>query len=200
MQICDASVKYKFVGGAFHTQKSIFQEIENEGIFVPNEDYFYCFRAAFDYESYFCKENLPPNGPQLEWLSDHISISVNVGSNIQGFLENKCFVSNRNVEQLVSCKIQEQFRYVFVALELLRDTRLAAEPNSSKEKLPLTRLMNRFDAFLSDQEQAVQAINNPLFNSLHPITKNLFDVQSFKKKIVFDLPFQIVFLSMDTPN
>ena len=163
MQTCDASVKHEFIGGAFHTQKSIFQEIENESIFVLKEDCFYCFRVAFDYESYFCKQNLPPNGPQLEWVSEHIPISVSVGSNVPGFLETKCFVSNENVQELVSCKIQyleeisraayrilqEQFRYVFVALERLRDTRLAAEPNSSKEKHLLTRLMNRFDAFLS---------------------------------------------------
>ena len=44
-----------------------------------------------------------------------------------------------------------------------------------------------------DQEKAVQAINNPLFNSLNLMTENLFEVQSFKKKIVFDLPLQIVF-------
>ena len=124
---------------------------------------FYCFRAAFDYESYFCKQNLPPNGPQLKWVSEHIPISVSVGSSVPGFLETKCFVSNGNVQELVFYKtqyleeisgaayriLQEQFRYVFVTLERLRDTRLAAEPNSSKEKHPLTRLMNRFDSFLS---------------------------------------------------
>ena len=151
------------LGVPFTSRKSIFQEIKNEGIFVPKEDRFYCFRAAFDYESYFCKQNLPPNGPQLEWVSEHIPISIRVGSNVPGFLETKCFVSNGNVQELVSCKIQyleeisraayrilqKQFWYVFVALERLRDTRLVAEQNSSKEKHPLTRLMNRFDAFLS---------------------------------------------------
>ena len=40
MQTCDASVKNKFIGDAFHTQKSIFQKIEDKGIFVPKEGRF----------------------------------------------------------------------------------------------------------------------------------------------------------------
>ena len=53
--------------------------------------------------------------------------------------------------------------------------------------------MNRFEALLSDQEQAVQVINNPLFN-LNLITENLFEVQSFKKKNVLIYRFKLFFV------
>ena len=64
--------------------------------------------------------------------------------------------------------------------------------NSAYDKTITNKEKHKTVEYL-DQEKAVQAINNPLFNSLNPITETLFEVQSFKKKIVFDLPLLTVF-------
>ena len=82
------------------TPRNLFKKLEMKAFLFRKNNRFYCFRAAFDYESYFCKENLPPppTDLRLEWASEYNPILVSVESNVPGFLETKCFVSNRSVD------------------------------------------------------------------------------------------------------
>ena len=47
---CDGKVQLKYPGGAYHVPKTIFEELEDEGIIVPEEARYFPYRATFDFE------------------------------------------------------------------------------------------------------------------------------------------------------
>ena len=53
---CDGKVQLTYPGGAYHVPKTIFEELEDEGILVPEEARYFPYRATFDFECYFDKE------------------------------------------------------------------------------------------------------------------------------------------------
>ena len=53
---CDGKVQLKYPGGAYHVQKTIFEQLEDEGIIAPEEWRYFPYRATFDFECYFDKE------------------------------------------------------------------------------------------------------------------------------------------------
>ena len=50
---CNALITHKFPGGVYRITKSIFEELDDVDICVPENLRFYPFRSTFDYESFF---------------------------------------------------------------------------------------------------------------------------------------------------
>ena len=91
---CDSKVKLKYPGGADDVPKTIFEELEEEGIILPEEAHYFHYRATFHFECYFDKQNAnqEKNTDKLTWLSSHIPLSGSVCSNVPGYQEMKCFI------------------------------------------------------------------------------------------------------------
>ena len=53
---CDGKVQLKYPGGAYHVPKTVFEELEEEGLIVPKEARYFPYRATFDFECYFDQE------------------------------------------------------------------------------------------------------------------------------------------------
>ena len=133
---CDGKVQLKYPGGAYHVPKTIFEELEDEGIIVPEEARYFPYRATFDFECYFDKEKEQElkSTEKLNWQSAHVPLSVSVCSNVPEYQEPKCFVTSGDpkefitefIEYLVSIStkssslLQEQYAPVFEALETAR--------------------------------------------------------------------------------
>ena len=84
---CDGKVHLKYPGGAYHVPKTIFEELEDEGIIVPEEARYFPYRATFDFECFFDKERAQElkNTEKLNWESAHVPLSVSVCSNVPGY-------------------------------------------------------------------------------------------------------------------
>ena len=78
------------------------QEIEEEGITVPEKARYFPYRATFDFECYFDKEKVqePKNTDKLNWESAHEPLSVSVCSSVPDYEELKCFVSDGDSDLL----------------------------------------------------------------------------------------------------
>ena len=129
---CDGKVQLKYPGGAYHVPKTIFEELEDEGIIVPEEARYFPYRATFDFECYFDKEKAEElkNTEKLNWQSAHVPLSVSVCSNVPEYQEPKCFVSSGDPKEFIeefiqylvsistksSSLLQEQYAPVFEAL------------------------------------------------------------------------------------
>ena len=102
-QTCDGKVHLKYPGGAYHVPSTIFEELEDEGILVPEEGRYFLYRAMFDFRCYFDEEKAQElkNSKKLTWKSAHVSLSVSVCSNVPGYQEPKCFVSEGDSDQLL---------------------------------------------------------------------------------------------------
>ena len=98
---CDQVTKKKFVGGSYHPELTVFELMEDEGIVVKEEDRYYPFHITYDYECYFDTADLPPSSKKLYWKAKHVPLSVSICSNVPGFMEPQCFVTEGSAEQLV---------------------------------------------------------------------------------------------------
>ena len=87
---CANATLHKFPGG-FHTATlTIFDELEEYGIQVPDDARFYPWFAVFDCEAILspCDEG----STRLRFSREHKVISVSIASNVPGYTEAKCFV------------------------------------------------------------------------------------------------------------
>ena len=99
-QTCQANVRYRYPGGVYHPTKRVFDQLEDEGIEVPEEDRYFPYRATFDIEVM-----LQPTDKQrsvkVEWTSQHVLLSISVCSNVPEYTKPVCFVSEGNTADVV---------------------------------------------------------------------------------------------------
>jgi hypothetical protein len=69
-------VIYKYHGGVYHTPKTVFDRLEDEGIDVPEDDRYYPYRATYDIEVMLQTINDPRSwsGPVITYYSSSLCI------------------------------------------------------------------------------------------------------------------------------
>ena len=129
---CEGKVQLKYPSGAYHVPKTIFEELEDEGIIVPEEACFFPSRATFDFECYFDKgkaEELKST-EKLNWQLAHVPHSASVCNSTTEYQEPKCFMPSGDPKEFVtefiqylgsistksSSLLREQYARVFEAL------------------------------------------------------------------------------------
>ena len=105
---CAAKFQYKFPGGAFTIPKTVFDLLEDEGFTVTSELRYFPYRAIFDFKCMFDRNNCPNHTAKLHWEAKHVPLSVSVCSNVSGYDQPKCFISNGDPRQLV----QDMVKYL----------------------------------------------------------------------------------------
>ena len=129
---CDSKVQLKYPWGVYHVRKTIFEELEDEGIIVPEKVRYFPYCATFNFECYFDKEKAEElkSTEKLNWQSAHVPLSVSVCSNVPEYQESKCFVSSGDPKEFItefiqylvsittknSSLLQEQYAPMFKAL------------------------------------------------------------------------------------
>ena len=86
MRICSNTKKCRFPGGFFQAQKTIFDELEDFGVFVPENLRLYPYFAVFDFEA-MLKKTEDRVSEKLEFTHYHKPISVSLNSNVDGYTE-----------------------------------------------------------------------------------------------------------------
>ena len=105
---CDGKVQLKYPGGAYHVPKTIFEELEDERIIVPEEAHHFPYRTTFNFECYLDKEKAEESKSteKLNWQSAHVPLIVSVCSNVPEYQEPKCFVSSSDPKEFITEFIQ----------------------------------------------------------------------------------------------
>ena len=98
---CEAGVNRIYKGGVYHPPQSIFQRLDDEGIVVDEGLRYYPYRATFDFECYFDRENIPTNTDHVEWIARHVPLSVSVASNVPGYEPAQCYITDGDSDKLV---------------------------------------------------------------------------------------------------
>ena len=99
---CEAGVNRIYKGGVYRPPASIFERLDDEGICVTDDLRFYPYRATFDFESYFDRDNLPANTDHVQWIARHVPLSVSVASNVPGHEAPCCFITDGDSDKLVA--------------------------------------------------------------------------------------------------
>ncbi|KAJ8050172.1 hypothetical protein HOLleu_03268 [Holothuria leucospilota] len=99
---CKQHVSYQFPGGVFELPPSIFDKLEAVGITVAKAEQFYPYRITYDIETYLDKIDFKQcAAPKLNFVGQHKMLSISVCSNVPGYTEPKCFISEGDPAELV---------------------------------------------------------------------------------------------------
>lgn len=99
---CEAKTRLKFPGGAYTVPSTVFEQLADEGIVVPKELRYFKYFATFDFECMLTKDDqLPKDTEKLTWTNKHVPLSVSSCSNIPGFEDPKCIITDGNTHDLL---------------------------------------------------------------------------------------------------
>ena len=99
---CTEGIKRLYKGGVYHPTPSIFQRLDDECITVPEALRFYPFRATFDFECFFDRDNVPADSDKVHWIARHVPLSVSLASNVPGLEPAQCYVTDGDSDKLVA--------------------------------------------------------------------------------------------------
>ena len=99
---CEAGVNRIYKGGVYRPPSSVFERLDDEGIVVSDSLRYYPYRATFDFECYFDRENIPTNTDHVEWIARRVPLSVSVASNVPGYEPAQCYITDGDSDKLVA--------------------------------------------------------------------------------------------------
>jgi hypothetical protein len=145
---CDVNVKFRYGCGVFRVKRTIFEQLEEEGIVIPQDLRFFPFYATFDIESILKKDVSIPDSNKVHFTAEHELVSVSVCSNVLGYEKPVCFISEGDgqvvVQKMVSHlnKISEASLVLMLDLykpylDVIKDNELKAKFESYLEELPV---------------------------------------------------------------
>ena len=104
---CDANVKYVFPGGVCRNKLSVFEELEEMGVRVREEDKYEKWFACYDFEAYqrdfregIDKVEEIESEEGTSWNKVHVPVSFSVGCNLEGV--ETVHVSSKDPEELTA--------------------------------------------------------------------------------------------------
>jgi G:T-mismatch repair DNA endonuclease (very short patch repair protein) len=103
---CTEATKYRYPGGIYKPAPSIFEQLAEENIHVPNELRYFDYRAVYDIESMLEHDTQLTNTEKITWKNKHVLLSVSVCSNILGYKKPKCFVSHGSAMAVVESMVE----------------------------------------------------------------------------------------------
>ena len=63
---------------------------------------YYPYRATFDFECYFDRDNVPADSDRVQWIARHVPLSVSLASNVPGYETPRCYVTEDDSDKLVA--------------------------------------------------------------------------------------------------
>ena len=175
---CEAGVNQIYKGGVYHTTPSIFQRLNDEGITVPEALRFYPFRATFDFECYFDRDNVPADTNTLQWSARHVPLSVSVASNVPGHEDAQCYITNGDSDKLVADMMSHLHAVSDAAFESLKPSyesvldklkMLKEEWDSAEEECGLEEAENEDEVARKNRTNPFKKLLDQLFSWLHQL-------------------------------
>ena len=98
MQNCSEKTHHKYPTGAYQLAETIFDQLEDVNIMVPQELRLFSHLIVFDFESITVPDNTLRNTDLTSWIGKHVPISVSIASNL---LKDPIFICNEDPYQLI---------------------------------------------------------------------------------------------------
>ena len=99
---CEGGIRRVYKGGVYRPPSSIFERLDDEGIIVEDVLRYYPYRATFDFECYFDRDNVPADSDRVQWIARHVPLSVSLASNVPGYEIPRCYVTEGDSDKLVA--------------------------------------------------------------------------------------------------
>ena len=199
---CEAGVRHVYNGGVYHPPPSVFERLDDEGIVVEKMLRYYPYRATFDFESYFDRDNVPADTNTLQWSARHVPLSVSVASNVPGHEDAQCYITNGDSDKLVADMMSHLHAVSDAAFESLKPSyesvldklkMLKEEWDSAEEECGLEEAENEDEVARKNRTNPFKKLLDQLFSWLRQLpvigfNSGHYDLNVIKK---FYIPYMV---------
>ena len=199
---CTEGIKRVYKGGVYHPPSSIFERLDDEGIIVEDVLRYYPYRATFDFECYFDRDNVPADTNTLQWSARHVPLSVSVASNVPGHEDAQCYITNGDSDKLVADMMSHLHAVSDAAFESLKPSyesvldklkMLKEEWDSAEEECGLEEAENEDEVARKNRTNPFKKLLDQLFSWLRQLpvigfNSGHYDLNVIKK---FYIPYMV---------
>ena len=199
---CTEGIKRVYKGGVYRPPSSIFERLDDEGIIVEDVLRYYPYRATFDFECYFDRDNVPADTNTLQWSARHVPLSVSVASNVPGHEEAQCYITNGDSDKLVADMMSHLHAVSDAAFESLKPSyesvldklkMLKEEWDSAEEECGLEEAENEDEVARKNRTNPFKKLLDQLFSWLRQLpvigfNSGHYDLNVIKK---FYIPYMV---------
>ena len=180
----------------------MFERLDDEGIVVEKMLRYYPYRATFDFESYFDRDNVPADTNTLQWSARHVPLSVSVASNVPGHEDAQCYITNGDSDKLVADMMSHLHAVSDAAFESLKPSyesvldklkMLKEEWDSAEEECGLEEAENEDEVARKNRTNPFKKLLDQLFSWLRQLpvigfNSGHYDLNVIKK---FYIPYMV---------
>ena len=195
---CEAGVNQIYKGGVYRPPASIFERLDDEGIIVEDVLRYYPYRATFDFECYFDRDNVPADTNTLQWSARHVPLSVSVASNVPGHEDAQCYITNGDSDKLVADMMSHLHAVSDAAFESLKPSyesvldklkMLKEEWDSAEEECGLEEAENEDEVAGKNRTNPFKKLLDQLFSWLQQLpvigfNSGKYDLNMIKRSFV----------------
>ena len=199
---CTEGIKRVYKGGVYRPPSSIFERLDDEGIIVEDVLRYYPYRATFDFECYFDRDNVPADTNTLQWSARHVPLSVSVASNVPGHEDAQCYITNGDSDKLVADMMSHLHAVSDAAFESLKPSyesvldklkMLKEEWDSAEEECGLEEAENEDEVARKNRTNPFKKLLDQLFSWLRQLpvigfNSGHYDLNVIKK---FYIPYMV---------
>ena len=117
---CEGGIRRVYKGDVYRPPSSIFERLDDEGIIVEDVLRYYPYRATFDFECYFDRDNVPADSDRVQWIARHVPLSVSLASNVPGYEPAQCYITDGDSDKLVADMMADLVATSDAAYDLLK--------------------------------------------------------------------------------
>ena len=199
---CEGGIRRVYKGGVYRPPASIFERLDDEGIIVEDVLRYYPYRATFDFECYFDRDNVPADTNTLQWSARHVPLSVSVASNVPGHEDAQCYITNGDSDKLVADMMSHLHAVSDAAFESLKPSyesvldklkMLKEEWDSADEECGLEEAENEDEVARKNRTNPFKKLLDQLFSWLRQLpvigfNSGHYDLNVIKK---FYIPYMV---------
>ena len=148
IKICDGDTREVYSNGIYSPPQTIFDQLSAYGIVIPIELRFYPYRICFDIECALSRDTGIPNTNNIAYSFKHNLASIAVCSNIDGYTEPHCFISDGSTRDLVKRTLHYMLEIAGEAHILVRE--IFSEYIPLIEAIDDESLKDKFDEYMME--------------------------------------------------
>ena len=199
---CEAGVRHVYNGGVYHPPPSVFERLDDEGIVVEKTLRYYPYRATFDFECYFDRDNVLADTDHVQWVARHVPLSGSVASNVPGHEDAQCYITNGDSNKLIEEMMSHLHAVSDAAFESLKPSyesvldklkMLKEEWDSAEEECGLEEAENEDEVAGKNRTNPFKKLLDQLFSWLRQLpvigfNSGHYDLNVIKK---FYIPYMV---------
>ena len=147
VKTCDAATRDLYANGVYSPPQNIFEQLAVHGVEIPPHLRFYEYRAAFDIECFLCQETNIADTARVSFSHRHELASISICSNVPGFEDPACLISDGSPRKLVKDAIDYMNEISVAASELQHEK--FDEYLGQIDELENVALQEKFEEYMS---------------------------------------------------